>query len=58
MPARADVRRRAPKTNSWRTAMEDLLSNAGNVMGLGVVVLLAAAGMKLWQQGREEKENK
>jgi hypothetical protein len=38
--------------------MEDFLSNAGNIMAVGVVVLLGAAFYKLWQQSREEAEKK
>jgi hypothetical protein len=34
--------------------MEDILSNAGNLMVIGVVVLLGVAVFKLWQQSREQ----
>ena len=34
-------------------AMEDILSNAGNIMAASVVVLLGVAVFKLWQQSRE-----
>lgn len=38
--------------------MLELLENPLNIMGLFMLTIFAGAGLKLWQQAREEKAKK
>lgn len=38
--------------------MDKLMGSAADMMGLIMLVIFLAAGMKLWQQNREEKSRK
>jgi|PlaIllAssembly_1097288.scaffolds.fasta_scaffold386188_2 predicted histidine transporter YuiF (NhaC family) len=38
--------------------MLDILEDPMGIMGVITVVILVAAGVKLWQQSREEKEKR